>query len=254
MSGACSPLALLLCGCYAVALGAHTRERDVAEDGDTEQYVAAVYEHHLISSPNPLALTSRKQALELMNQNLDIYEQQVMTAAQKARRAPGQSLSLSPIIRGVALQPWVRGSCSPSAKAAEAELKQKVGESVAAQRVVHGPAAAAALPSLWGMQNVGPVPDPLNQTYVLARSLGEAFHCKSQKPGLGPWPGMWLSGGIARLVLNKCGCLGPTPAELDGLWAGGLGLGIFKASQGILMCRKSENHPAQWRVLPSGAF
>lgn len=83
MSGACSPLALLLCGCYAVALGAHTRERDVAEDGDTEQYVAAVYEHHLISSPNPLALTSRKQALELMNQNLDIYEQQVMTAAQK---------------------------------------------------------------------------------------------------------------------------------------------------------------------------
>lgn len=89
MSGACSPLALLLCGCYAVALGAHTGERGVAEDGDTEQYVAAVYEHHLISSPNPLALTSRKQALELMNQNLDIYEQQVMTAAQKARRVPG---------------------------------------------------------------------------------------------------------------------------------------------------------------------
>lgn len=83
MSGACSPLALFLGGCFAVALGAHAGERGAAEDGDSEHYVAAVYEHHLISSPNPLALTSRKQALELMKQNLDIYEQQVMTAAQK---------------------------------------------------------------------------------------------------------------------------------------------------------------------------
>ena len=48
-----------------------------------------VYEHQLIMSPNPLALVSREQALELMNQNLDIYEEQVTIAAQKARCAPG---------------------------------------------------------------------------------------------------------------------------------------------------------------------
>ncbi|KAM8758483.1 biotinidase isoform 1-T1 [Rhynchonycteris naso] len=83
MSGASNPLAVFLCGCYAVALGVHTGERCGAEEGDTDYYMAAVYEHQLILSPNPLALTSRKQALELMNQNLDVYEQQVMTAAQK---------------------------------------------------------------------------------------------------------------------------------------------------------------------------
>lgn len=92
MPGACGPLALLLCGCCVAALGAHTHPGEHGaledlEDGDPGQYVAAVYEHHLISSPNPLAPTSRRQALELMNQNLDVYEQQVMTAAQKARRA-----------------------------------------------------------------------------------------------------------------------------------------------------------------------
>lgn len=150
MSGACSTLALFLCGCYAVALGAHTGERGPAEDGDTEHYVAAVYEHHLISSPNPLALTSRKQALELMNQNLDIYEQQVMTAAQKARRALGAEPQLvshnqggAPLALGQGfLQPLCKGSA-----VADAEPKHKVGESVAVQRVVRGP-AAAALPSL----------------------------------------------------------------------------------------------------------
>lgn len=194
MPGACSPLALFLCGCYAAALGAHTGEHGVAEHGDTGHYVAAVYEHHLISSPNPLALTSRKQALELMNQNLDIYEQQVTTAAQKARRAPGaepqlvsQNQGSCPVARGQgSLQPLCRGGTG-----AEAELKQTVGESAAAQRAVCGPAAAAAaLPSLWDMQNAGPVPGLLNQTYVLARPPGDAFHCKSQKPGLGPWSRM----------------------------------------------------------------
>uniref|UniRef100_A0A2K5CT56 Biotinidase n=1 Tax=Aotus nancymaae TaxID=37293 RepID=A0A2K5CT56_AOTNA len=83
MSGARSKLALFLCGCYVVALGAHTGEECVAKHHEAESYVAAVYEHPSILSPNPLALTSRQQALELMNQNLDIYEQQVMTAAQK---------------------------------------------------------------------------------------------------------------------------------------------------------------------------
>ncbi|KAM7064449.1 biotinidase isoform 2-T2 [Molossus nigricans] len=82
MSGAGNLLALL-CGCCAAALGVLSGDRGVAEDQDTDYYVAAVYEHQLISSPNPEALTSRKQALELMTQNLNIYEQQVMTAAQK---------------------------------------------------------------------------------------------------------------------------------------------------------------------------
>ena len=89
MSGASHPLALLLCGCYALALGVPPGEPGVAEGPDTGYYVAAVYEHQLIMSPNPLALVSREQALELMNQNLDIYEEQVTIAAQKARCAPG---------------------------------------------------------------------------------------------------------------------------------------------------------------------
>lgn len=89
MTGASSRLALFLCCRFVVALGVHTAAHCVAEDHEAEYYTAAVYEHQSILSPNPLALTSRKQALELMNQNLDIYEQQVMTAAQKARRVPG---------------------------------------------------------------------------------------------------------------------------------------------------------------------
>ncbi|XP_006840071.1 PREDICTED: biotinidase [Chrysochloris asiatica] len=78
MFGASSKLVLFLCGCYVVALGVHAGKHEVAE-----YYVAAVYEHHSILSPDPLTPTTRKQALELMNQNLDIYEQQVMAATQK---------------------------------------------------------------------------------------------------------------------------------------------------------------------------
>ncbi|XP_039098133.1 biotinidase isoform X1 [Hyaena hyaena] len=83
MSGAFSPPALLLFGCYAAILGVHGEERCVAQHAEAAHYVAAVYEHQSVLTPNPLALTSRKQALELMTQNLDIYEQQVMIAAQK---------------------------------------------------------------------------------------------------------------------------------------------------------------------------
>ncbi|XP_037380515.1 biotinidase isoform X2 [Talpa occidentalis] len=79
MSGAGSQLALFLCGCWVIALGVHTG----AEHLQAESYVAAVYEHPSVLSPDPLALTSRQMALELMTQNLDIYEQQVLTAAQK---------------------------------------------------------------------------------------------------------------------------------------------------------------------------
>ncbi|KFQ33850.1 Biotinidase, partial [Merops nubicus] len=46
-------------------------------------YVAAVYEHESILSPDPTALVDRQSALELMGRNLDIYEQQVVTAARQ---------------------------------------------------------------------------------------------------------------------------------------------------------------------------
>ncbi|XP_014440578.1 biotinidase isoform X2 [Tupaia chinensis] len=80
MSGARRKLALFLCGCYVAALGVRADVHCVA---GAECYVAAVYEHRAILSPNPLALTSREQALELMNRNLAVYERQVMTAAQQ---------------------------------------------------------------------------------------------------------------------------------------------------------------------------
>ncbi|XP_054947231.1 biotinidase isoform X3 [Physeter macrocephalus] len=83
MSGASRQLTLFLYGCCVAALGVQAEEHCPAERHQAAQYVAAVYEHRSILSPNPLALTSRKQALELMNQNLDIYEQQVTIAAQK---------------------------------------------------------------------------------------------------------------------------------------------------------------------------
>ncbi|KFQ65846.1 Biotinidase, partial [Pelecanus crispus] len=46
-------------------------------------YVAAVYEHQSILSPNPTALVDRQSALELMGRNLDIYEEQVAAAARQ---------------------------------------------------------------------------------------------------------------------------------------------------------------------------
>ncbi|NWS67683.1 BTD Biotinidase, partial [Crotophaga sulcirostris] len=46
-------------------------------------YVAAVYEHESILSPNPAALVDRQSALELMSRNLDIYEQQAVAAARQ---------------------------------------------------------------------------------------------------------------------------------------------------------------------------
>ncbi|XP_060637977.2 biotinidase [Anolis sagrei] len=48
-----------------------------------EHFVAAVYEHHVILNPNPTAVTDRQSALELMNKNLDIYEEQVIAAAEQ---------------------------------------------------------------------------------------------------------------------------------------------------------------------------
>lgn len=82
MSGASTTTALFLLGCCALALGLGSGS---LEHGEAKHYTAAVYEHRSFLSPNPLELISRQQALELMKQNLDVYEQQVMAAAQKAR-------------------------------------------------------------------------------------------------------------------------------------------------------------------------
>jgi biotinidase len=103
MAGASSKLALFLLGWVMVALGALTSEHREDDHHEDEYYVAAVYEHHSVLSPNPLELTSRKQALKLMNQNLNIYEEQVMTAAQKARTAAWLCPSLAPTMQHVAL-------------------------------------------------------------------------------------------------------------------------------------------------------
>ncbi|XP_035287031.1 biotinidase-like isoform X2 [Anguilla anguilla] len=48
-------------------------------------YVAAVYEHHLIGKPQPKVPLSRQEALEHMNKNLDVYEEQAAAAAKQGR-------------------------------------------------------------------------------------------------------------------------------------------------------------------------
>ncbi|XP_021563154.1 biotinidase [Carlito syrichta] len=87
MSAARSRLALLFCVCGAAALGAqagpHKTGPHEAGRHEAGYYVAAVYEHTPVLSPDPLAPTSREQALALMHQNLDVYERQVATAAEK---------------------------------------------------------------------------------------------------------------------------------------------------------------------------
>lgn len=82
MPGVHTAPALFFLGCSALALGVGWGS---LEHREADYYVAAVYEHPAVLSPDPLELRSRQQALELMKQNLDIYEQQVIAAAQKAR-------------------------------------------------------------------------------------------------------------------------------------------------------------------------
>ncbi|GLD54428.1 biotinidase-like protein [Lates japonicus] len=47
-------------------------------------YVAAVYEHNVILNPNPRVSVSRSAALQHMQKNLDIYEEQAARAAQQS--------------------------------------------------------------------------------------------------------------------------------------------------------------------------
>ncbi|KAM3928534.1 biotinidase [Leptodactylus fuscus] len=46
-------------------------------------YTAAVYEHHAILNPNSTALSNRTFALAFMSKNLDIYEEQIIAAAER---------------------------------------------------------------------------------------------------------------------------------------------------------------------------
>lgn len=49
----------------------------------SSSYVAAVYEHHVVLNPKPHVPLSRQEALQHMRQNLQVYEQQAASAAQK---------------------------------------------------------------------------------------------------------------------------------------------------------------------------
>ncbi|GLD69181.1 biotinidase-like protein [Lates japonicus] len=53
------------------------------EPAADSSYVAAVYEHHLILNPEPHVPLSRAAALQHVQKNLDIYEEQAARAAQQ---------------------------------------------------------------------------------------------------------------------------------------------------------------------------
>ncbi|KAL0167118.1 hypothetical protein M9458_038962, partial [Cirrhinus mrigala] len=50
---------------------------------DHPSYVAAVYEHRVLLNPNPKIPLNRSSALEHMNQNLRVFEEQTALAAQQ---------------------------------------------------------------------------------------------------------------------------------------------------------------------------
>lgn len=53
------------------------------ESSDDSSYVAAVYEHNVILNPEPHVPLSRRAALQHLQRNLDIYEEQAARAAQQ---------------------------------------------------------------------------------------------------------------------------------------------------------------------------
>ncbi|XP_062984664.1 biotinidase isoform X2 [Elgaria multicarinata webbii] len=67
-------------GCILLLFCSQVLLVDVPREG---HYMAAVYEHHVILNPNPTVITDRQSALQLMNRNLDIYEEQVIAAAKQ---------------------------------------------------------------------------------------------------------------------------------------------------------------------------
>uniref|UniRef100_A0A3Q0SSP9 Biotinidase n=1 Tax=Amphilophus citrinellus TaxID=61819 RepID=A0A3Q0SSP9_AMPCI len=64
----------------SVYLASVVGETDLAADSS---YVAAVYEHKVILNPDPRVPVSRHDALQHMQKNLDIYEEQAARAAQQ---------------------------------------------------------------------------------------------------------------------------------------------------------------------------
>ena len=50
-----------------------------------DSYIAAVYEHVLIQNPDPRVPVTRSAALQHMQKNLDVYEEQAARAAQQVR-------------------------------------------------------------------------------------------------------------------------------------------------------------------------
>ncbi|XP_066484200.1 biotinidase [Tiliqua scincoides] len=76
-------LADITLGCSYILFCSQGLAVDVGKD---RHFIAAVYEHHVILNPNPTTITSRQSALQLMNRNLDIYEEQTIAAVkQKAQ-------------------------------------------------------------------------------------------------------------------------------------------------------------------------
>ncbi|KAK5855209.1 hypothetical protein PBY51_005336 [Eleginops maclovinus] len=60
-----------------------TSALDKTEPVVDSSYIAAVYEHNVILNPDPRVPLSRPAALQHMQQNLDIYEEQAARAAQQ---------------------------------------------------------------------------------------------------------------------------------------------------------------------------
>uniref|UniRef100_A0A3B4ZXA7 Biotinidase n=1 Tax=Stegastes partitus TaxID=144197 RepID=A0A3B4ZXA7_9TELE len=54
-----------------------------AEPTGDSSYIAAVYEHRVVLNPEPRVPLSRRDALQHLQQNLDVYEQQAARAAQQ---------------------------------------------------------------------------------------------------------------------------------------------------------------------------
>lgn len=63
---------------------------------DSDSYVAAVYEHNVILNPEPHVAVSRRDALQHMRRNLDIYEEQAARAARQVRSDPGRRITSVP--------------------------------------------------------------------------------------------------------------------------------------------------------------
>lgn len=75
MTLGCSFILVLLC--YQVL---------TVDIGKERHFIAAVYEHHVILSPDPITITNRQSALQLMNRNLDIYEEQIIAAVKQVQQ------------------------------------------------------------------------------------------------------------------------------------------------------------------------